>query len=187
MCPGMGRCKRTFCTIISRLPQIYHMQTYIWSILIHDDSCAWQIQQCPSWNAGEKKKNATTNPMQTHTHIRVFPSSYTWPHLQRFHTIEKPQTREVPAADSLPPNTGSRALSSAQAGRSHVPEYTRPPTPVPPRGHTCVQSSRARRLRWGWGQGPAGGRVVGPGLGAQGGDEGRARGGARLTWAGGSS
>lgn len=170
----MGRCKRTFCTIISRLPQIYHMQTYIWSILIHDDSCAWQIQQCTSWNAEEKcnyKPHA-----DTHTHIRVSPSPYTWPHLQRFNTTEKPpNTGDSRSRVLAPPNTSGSAFIHRLDGRTSQSTLALPPTSFC--ADTRASSARApaaggeARLRGAGGRARrAGGRVVGPGLGAQGGD-----------------
>lgn len=173
----MGRCKRTFCTIISRLPQIYHMQTYIWSILIHDDSCAWQIQQCTSWNAGEKcnyKPHA-----DTHTHTS-FPSLHTRGLTYRDLTqLKSPQTPEIPAAECLHPPTPAAALSSTgltvARPRVHSPSHPRPSARTHVRPALARQQPAGKRGSGGLGAGPGGragaswGRASAPREGTRGG------------------
>lgn len=145
----------------------------------------------------EGRKNATTNPMQTNTHMS-FPSTHTWPHLWARHHIDKPQTQTPgppPPASCL--HTRGLASSSRQAGtraRPWAQSLSHPHPAARTRVRRPVPSQPARRGSGGsrgWGQGPGGGgrcgSAAGPGLAARGGEEGRARGGARLTWAGGSS
>lgn len=129
-----------------------------------------------SAQVGMLKKNATTNPMQAHTHIRVSPSPYTWPHLQRFNTTEKPpNTGDSRSRVLAPPNTGGSAFIHRLDGRTSQSTLALPPTSFC--ADTRASSARApaaggeARLRGAGGRARrAGGRVVGPGLGAQGGD-----------------
>lgn len=147
----------------------------------------------------EGRKNATTNPMQTNTHMS-FPSTHTWPHLWARHHIDKPQTQTPgppPPASCL--HTRGLASSSRQAGTRARPWAQSPSHPHPAartQARRPVPSQPARPPAGEAAAPEAGGRArgggrcgsaAGPGLGARGGEEGRARGGARLTWAGGSS
>lgn len=184
----MGRCKRTFCTIISRLSQIYltciHLSgRYSFTATAeHDERHSTQVGMPKGCNY----KPQADEP-------RSFPSIHTCPHLQALHHMDNPQPETPgPPPPASGPHTAGRAFTSRR-GIARVPGRTRPPTRIPLRDHTRAGRPRAlppgkRRLQGlGAGPGGGGGSAAGPGLGARGGDEGRARGGARLTWAGGSS
>ena len=146
-----------------------------------------------------KKCNYEPHAVQTNTHMS-FPSTHTWPHLWALHHTDKPQTQTPgppPPASCL--HTRGLASASRQAGTRARPWAQSPSHPHPAaRTHARrpIPSQPARRGSGGsrvWGQGPGRGGWGGAGAprgrayGAWGGDEGRARGGARLTWAGGSS
>lgn len=149
--------------------------------------------KCKSTQVGMSKRNATTNPMQTkHAYKESSLNTHTWPHLQELNHIEKLQNTNTGGSGTRAgcPYTSSRACPGTRG-------FPRQPTA---RTHTRHRvPALARRgsggSRRSGGAGPGGGeqgpvgreRGAGPGLGARGGDEGRARGGARLTWAGGSS
>lgn len=148
--------------------------------------------KCNSTQVGMPKKCNYKPHADKHAY-RSFPSTHTWSHLQELNHFDKPQTQtqEAPPPASCP-HTCSRAFVYRQ-GFSRVPGYTRPPpashcantrAPTAPRARPPAGEALAPGAggRAGWGRSAAG-----PGLGSRGGDEGRARGGARLTWAGGSS
>lgn len=124
----------------------------------------------------ERKKKQLQAPGRQHTHTQEFSLTRTWPHLEAPKPLDEPRARSAEAAPPAScPRASSRALVS-RWGLSRVPGDTRPPSGVPRRRGPGAGG----RARWG-------GRAAGPGLGARGGDKGRERGGARLTWASGRS
>lgn len=149
--------------------------------------------KCKSTQVGMPEKNATTNPMQTNTHTGVFPQHTRGRTYRSLTTLINPKhkhrrlrsPRAAPTHAAAPSSTGRDSRASlgtlALPPASHCANTRAPTAPRarPPAGEALAPGAGGRA---GWGRSAAG-----PGLGARGGDEGRARGGARLTWAGGSS
>lgn len=98
-----------------------------------------------------------------HTHIRVSPSPYTWPHLLRFNTTEKPPNTGDSRRRMLAPPTLAAALSSTgltvARPRVHSPSHPRPSARTHVRPALARQQPAGKRGSGGWGQGPAGGRA----------------------------
>lgn len=148
--------------------------------------------KCNTTQVGMPKKCNYKPHADKHAH-RSFPSVSTWPQLQALPHIDKPQThthrrlrrpRAAPTPAAAPRCAGRDSRASlatlALPPACHCASARDSRSPRSPPAREAAVPGAGGRARWG-------GRAAGPGLGDRGGDEGRARGGARLTWAGGSS